>query len=540
LPTNLVAVTPFIYPVAPPVVLPTAGTAYVSYVNNISTTLESYLVAYNTIPPTPTSPLLTGFEVLSVSGSIISGVVPLSTNTAAVSVSQANTRSTSGASVVELKDDSVPGVIQVNTLWSIDRLNSSYTQLLAIPQLDLIIFGALLPTKPAPYPQSMEIVAVNSSAQKNSAAAAPNIVWNRTWVTPITPGGGAPLYYDGMIYFFHGNALNRVNALTGLTSAIFNDPCNQNATNATAVWNFAIPSFDIDPTNGQSLDAFILYANLTASSTTVCRFSHTTGKAKWSTGFYGSFVFDDVYGAGGNIFMTGRNVNTNTSGGYVQYITWVQNATTGNVYPYPYARNAQDAESFPRMMPSWMSQYFLGGLDGPVMVQQALGVTYAYFAAHPGSIVWQAQGACHHTPLMVTPNANQPNTTYVGCTDVTNGKVTLLHATNGSTVWSYDFDVAKSLATDNIYVYAVGTHGALAQLSVEVASKNSFPTPSPVGGEPSGLSSGAKAGAAIGGLLCAAVVIAVAVHFVRTRSVRRQAGYSSPKEDPGHYGAMNE
>jgi hypothetical protein len=177
LPVSLQPISWQIYPVAAPVLLSSSGTVFVAYFNNHSATaMTSTLVAYNAIQATPTSPLLVGTAVFSASGSIISTVSPFPNRTAVVSVAQVDSPSASGASVVELRDNSVPGTTQIKTLFSMDRLNSSYRQLLAIPQLNMIIFTALLPARPAPYPQMVEVVAVstNSSSLTGSVSSAPN------------------------------------------------------------------------------------------------------------------------------------------------------------------------------------------------------------------------------------------------------------------------------------------------------------------------------------------------------------------------------
>ncbi|CUG86200.1 membrane-associated protein, putative, partial [Bodo saltans] len=312
LPSTLQSISPSLIPTGPPVVLST-GTAFVAYYDYFSSPLTGALVAYDTRrtapPPGHTGPPPTppaGVSIYTVSGAMISDLTSIGGNLLVAAVSQMDDPSQSGAAVIEFVDNSAFSALSVVEGWTIDRLNSTYHKILAIPELNMIIFGALLPSVTPPYPQSMEIVAV--STNYTTPATKPIIIWNHTWVEPITPAGGVPLYYDGMIYFFHGDRLYRVNALTGLNSAIFANPCKQNGS-AGAVWNFGIPSFDVDPATGESRDAFILYGNVTNDTTAVCRFSHTTGYTEWSVYYAGVYIFDDFYGGGGNLYLTGRQID---------------------------------------------------------------------------------------------------------------------------------------------------------------------------------------------------------------------------------------
>jgi hypothetical protein len=527
LPASLQATSSSIIPSGPPVVLQT-GTAFVAYYDVFSSPLTSALVAYETRysgppagpPPTPDA----GVVIQTATGSMISSLTPGgSGNLLAVAVVQMDDPSDSGAAIVEWNDVSVGGAVNVAQCWSVDRLNSTYNKLLAIPELSMIIFAALLPTAgPPPYPQSMEIVAVSTNC--TTPASKPVIIWNHTWVEPITPANGAPLYYDGMIYFFHGDRLYRVNARTGFTSGIFANPCKQNAS-AAAVWSFGIPSFDVDPSSGQSLDAFILYANTTNTTTTVCRFSHTTGNTEWSIFYAGIYIFDDFYGGGGNVYLTGRRIDVST-GLTVQYVTWVHNATNGAFKEFPLARNIQDVRSYPRLLPSYMNSAS-GCLYGPVMIQQSLGSTFAYCATEPGALLWSAQSVpCYHTPLVVSPIL-QPDFTFIGCTDFIGGTVSLLSATSGNVVWTYPIEIGMSLATDHAFVYAVNKHGVLVQLGIQPA----VPTQGNGGG---GLSSGDKAAVAIVVLISVAAIVAAVVRYYRgSGKVRRQAA-------GGHQSLVNE
>jgi hypothetical protein len=497
--------------VSPPVVL-RSGAALVAYYDYFSTPLRSALAAYDvrhSAPPPqggPSTGPSAGVEVFAVTGSFVSLVTALSDNTAVAVVTQMDDPSASGAAVVGMMDISTADAASVNvvTTWSVDRLNSTDRDVLVTPSRDSVIFFADLPSVSPSAPPRVELVKLGNLSQPHGGGV---VLWNYSWTAPVSPSRGAPLFYDGNLYFFHTDILYRIDASGHPTSA-FQDPCG--VSSVTSEWNLAMPTYD-ETTAGSSggRDAFIVYGNTSSSSTTtVCRFSHNTGKTEWSQVLPGTFVIDDVYGGGGNIYLTGHTIDP-TLGTVLGYSTHVLNATTGNLVAFPYVRTAQDARSFPRLLPSYMNAAS-GCVEGPAMVQQASGKTYAYCAAVPYAILWSNNVPCYHAPLVVSPIQQQPDLTFIGCTDY-QAWVSLLRADSGELVWSYSFDVSQPLTTDGAFVYAVNMHGQLTQLSLAAGSGGQ-----PQGGDSSGLTESEKA------LVSVVVIASVAALVV---AVLRARGY---------------